>query len=94
MALWPAGVAPSSEYARGYDVPPPWLNTLVDPTDNEGVVHISPEPGLGDDINWDDIDENPLDLPGTPATTGPASPLPRTLASALAGRPALMPRSL
>ena len=87
-------MAPSSEYASAYDVPPPWYKTLVDPMDNEGFVHISPEPGLGYDINWDDIDENPLDRPGTPATTGPTSPLPRTLPSALPGRPALTPRSL
>ena len=31
--------------------PPTWLNKAVDPMDDEGNVHISPEPGLGQDIN-------------------------------------------
>jgi hypothetical protein len=26
--------------------------------DDEGFVHISPEPGLGHDINWDYINSN------------------------------------
>jgi hypothetical protein len=56
---------PGLYYERGllhpfidYDVPPPWLNTLVDPMDDEGNFHISPEPGLGLDINWDFINAN------------------------------------
>ena len=60
-----AMVSPGLYYERGllhpfidYDVPPPWLNTLVDPMDDEGFVHISPDPGLGYDINWDYINRN------------------------------------
>ena len=44
-----------------YDVPPPWLNTLVDPMDGEGNLHIFPEPGFGYDINWDYIYANLVD---------------------------------
>jgi L-alanine-DL-glutamate epimerase-like enolase superfamily enzyme len=58
-------VSPGLYYERGllhpfidWDVPPAWLNTLVDPMDDEGFVHISPEPGLGMDINWDYINSN------------------------------------
>ena len=47
VALWSAGMDPSREDASGYDAPPPWLNAPVDPMDDEGDVHISPEPGLG-----------------------------------------------
>jgi hypothetical protein len=36
-----------------YDAPPPRLNRLVDPMDAEVNVHISPDPGLVYDINWD-----------------------------------------
>jgi hypothetical protein len=38
-----------------YDATPRWLNGPVDPMDDEGFVHISPEPGLGLNITWDDI---------------------------------------
>jgi L-alanine-DL-glutamate epimerase-like enolase superfamily enzyme len=41
-----------------HDEPPPWLNRPVDPMDDEGSVHISPEPGLGYDVNWDYINSN------------------------------------
>ena len=44
-----------------YDLLPAWLNTLVDPMDEEGFVHISPEPGLGQDINWDYINSHLVD---------------------------------
>ena len=44
-----------------YDTPPPWLNELVDPIDNEGFAHISPEPGLGQNINWDYITSHKVD---------------------------------
>jgi L-alanine-DL-glutamate epimerase-like enolase superfamily enzyme len=30
----------------------------VDPMDDEGNVHISPEPGLGYDINWEYINSH------------------------------------
>jgi len=53
---------PGRFYERGllhpfldYDRPPPWLNTLVDPMDAEGNVHVSQLPGLGQDINFDYI---------------------------------------
>ena len=56
--------APGEYYERGllhpfldYDEPPLWLNTLPDPLDDEGNVHVSQEPGLGWDINWDYIEE-------------------------------------
>jgi L-alanine-DL-glutamate epimerase-like enolase superfamily enzyme len=63
-----AMVSPGLYYERGllhpfidYDTPPAWLNTLVDPMDDEGNVHISPEPGLGYDINWEYIDSHLVD---------------------------------
>ena len=55
-------VSPGLYYERGllhpfidHDAPPSWLNQLVDPMDDEGNVLISPEPGLGYDINWEYI---------------------------------------
>src|SRR3954447_2297990 len=63
-----AMVSPGLYYERGllhpfidYDVPPPWLNTLVDPMDSEGFVHVSPNPGLGQNINWDYINSHKVD---------------------------------
>lgn len=54
---------PGAYYERGllhpfidYDAVPPWLNSLVDPLDDQGNVHVSQTPGLGWDINWDYID--------------------------------------
>jgi hypothetical protein len=41
-----------------YDEPPPWLNTPVDPIDDEGFMHVSPEPGLRYDINWEYVNRN------------------------------------
>ncbi len=38
-----------------YDDVPAYLNRLADPMDNEGYVHLSQEPGLGEDINFDYI---------------------------------------
>jgi L-alanine-DL-glutamate epimerase-like enolase superfamily enzyme len=56
---------PGKYYERGllhpfidYDKPAPWLNKLVDPLDAEGYVHVSQEPGLGLDINFDYIREH------------------------------------
>jgi len=58
-------VSPGLYYERGllhpfidYDETPAWLNKPIDPMDNEGFVHISPDPGLGYDINWDYIKRN------------------------------------
>ena len=38
-----------------YDDVPAYLNTLADPMDSEGFVHLSQLPGLGEDINFDYI---------------------------------------
>lgn len=58
---------PGKYYERGllhpfidYEKPAPWLNSLVDPMDDEGYVHVSQEPGLGLDINFDYIKANLL----------------------------------
>ena len=54
---------PGHYYERGllhpfidYEQPAPWLNELTDPMDDEGFVHVSQEPGLGWNINWDYIE--------------------------------------
>ncbi len=54
---------PGEYYERGllhpfldYETPPPWLNELVDPMDDEGYVHVSQRPGLGWNINFDYIE--------------------------------------
>ena len=59
---------PGEFYERGllhpfvdYEQPAPWLNQIVDPMDDEGFVHVSPEPGLGMDINFDYINERALE---------------------------------
>ena len=41
-----------------YETPPPWLNALADPMDDEGYVHVPQGPGLGLDINFDYIRDN------------------------------------
>lgn len=53
---------PGHYYERGllhpfidYEQPAPWLNELTDPMDAEGFVHVSQEPGLGWNVNWDYI---------------------------------------
>jgi len=53
---------PGEYYERGllhpfldYEQPAPWLNAIDDPMDDEGYVHVSQQPGLGQDINWDYI---------------------------------------
>jgi len=38
-----------------YDEPAAYLNSLSDPMDNEGFVHLSQKPGLGEDINFEYI---------------------------------------
>lgn len=38
-----------------YDDVPAYLNRLADPMDEEGFVHLSQQPGLGEDINFDYI---------------------------------------
>ena len=56
---------PGEFYERGllhpfidYEEVPPYLNALPDPMDDEGYVHISQEPGIGWDINFEYIEEN------------------------------------
>jgi L-alanine-DL-glutamate epimerase-like enolase superfamily enzyme len=56
---------PGEFYERGllhpfidYEKPAPWLNSINDPMDDEGFVHVSQEPGLGQDINFDYIQDN------------------------------------
>ncbi|MEN9616953.1 MAG: hypothetical protein RL022_2375 [Chloroflexota bacterium] len=53
---------PGKYYERGllhpfidYERPPQWLRTIDDPMDDEGYVHVSSRPGLGQDIDWDYI---------------------------------------
>ena len=41
-----------------YDAVPEYLNQRSDAMDPDGFVHLSPLPGLGDDINFDYIDGN------------------------------------
>ena len=60
-----AMAVPGEYYERGllhpfvdYEKPAPWLNKLVDPMDDEGFVHVSQDPGLGMDINFDYIAAN------------------------------------
>ena len=56
---------PGHYYERGllhplvdYEQPPGWLNEITDPMDDEGFVHVSQEPGLGLNINWDYIESH------------------------------------
>jgi L-alanine-DL-glutamate epimerase-like enolase superfamily enzyme len=56
---------PGEYYERGllhpfldYDQPPPWLHELADPLDEQGYVHVSQKPGLGQEINFDYIREH------------------------------------
>ena len=53
---------PGQYYERGllhpfidYEQPKPWLQALDDPMDDEGYVHVSQEPGLGQVIDWEYI---------------------------------------
>ncbi|SEA17612.1 mandelate racemase family protein [Variovorax sp. YR216] len=43
-----------------YDEVPAYLNQLADPMDAEGYVHLSPLPGLGEDINFGYIEAHTL----------------------------------
>jgi L-alanine-DL-glutamate epimerase-like enolase superfamily enzyme len=63
-ALCAMGI-PGEYYERGllhpfvdYEQPAPWLNAIADPMDDEGYVHISSQPGLGLDINFEYIREH------------------------------------
>lgn len=53
---------PGQYYERGllhpfvdYEKPAPWLHAVDDPMDDEGYVHVSQKPGLGQEINFDYI---------------------------------------
>ncbi|MGB0664666.1 MAG: mandelate racemase family protein [Pontibacterium sp.] len=43
-----------------YDEVPEYLNSIVDPMDKDGYVHLPDRPGLGEDINFEFIAENTL----------------------------------
>lgn len=47
---------PFLEYDDGFD----YLNSLSDPMDAEGYVHVPDRPGLGEDINFEHIENNRL----------------------------------
>jgi len=56
---------PGQYYERGllhpfidWEKPKPWLKTIDDPMDEDGFVHISQKPGLGQDIDFDYIKAN------------------------------------
>jgi L-alanine-DL-glutamate epimerase-like enolase superfamily enzyme len=56
---------PGKFYERGllhpfidYEAPPPWLNSLDDPMDEDGFVPVPQGHGLGEDINFDYINDN------------------------------------
>ena len=44
-----------------YELPPPHLKKITDPIDDDGYVHVSQQPGLGIEYNWDYINANLLD---------------------------------
>jgi len=41
-----------------YETPAPYLNSIVDPLDDEGNVILPQLPGIGLDLNWDYINDN------------------------------------
>ncbi|WEX11101.1 mandelate racemase family protein [Chelativorans sp. AA-79] len=45
---------PFLEYDDGFE----YLNTLADPMDEDGFVHLSDRPGIGEDINFDFVNDN------------------------------------
>ncbi len=45
---------PFLEYDDGFD----YLKTLADPMDEDGYVHLSDRPGLGEEIDFDHIENN------------------------------------
>jgi L-alanine-DL-glutamate epimerase-like enolase superfamily enzyme len=60
-----AAIRNTNFYERGllhpfidYDQPPAYLRRIDDEMDREGYVHLRPEPGLGQDINFDYIEAN------------------------------------
>ena len=65
-ALALVGSAPNARwYERGllhphydYETPPPHLHSIIDPIDTSGNVELPDLPGLGDDINFEYIEEH------------------------------------
>jgi L-alanine-DL-glutamate epimerase-like enolase superfamily enzyme len=45
-----------------YETPPPYLEAICDPMDEEGYVHLPQEPGMGYRICWDYIEENRIQV--------------------------------
>lgn len=45
-----------------YDEPPAYLNSIIDPMDKDGFVHLPTRPGLGEDINFNYIENNTLSI--------------------------------
>ncbi|MCW2488346.1 mandelate racemase family protein [Candidatus Symbiopectobacterium sp. NZEC127] len=43
-----------------YEEPAAYLNSIIDPMDDDGFVHLPQRPGLGEDINFDWIEEHTL----------------------------------
>ncbi|MFO7917831.1 MAG: enolase C-terminal domain-like protein [Anaerolineae bacterium] len=41
-----------------YETPPPYLEEICDPLDEDGYVHVPQQPGMGYKLNWDYIEEN------------------------------------
>ena len=65
-ALGAMGI-PGEYYERGllhplvdYETIPPHLNARIDPMDDQGFVHLSQQPGIGWDFNWDYIRDNTI----------------------------------
>jgi L-alanine-DL-glutamate epimerase-like enolase superfamily enzyme len=68
LALCAAMPIEGEYYERGllhpdydYESPAPYMNSLSDPLDDEGYVHVSQESGLGWDFDWDYIEANRVD---------------------------------
>jgi L-alanine-DL-glutamate epimerase-like enolase superfamily enzyme len=45
-----------------YETPPPYLKAIADPLDSEGYVHLSQEPGLGYQIDWDYVEAHRITM--------------------------------
>lgn len=64
LQLMAAMTVPGRYYERGLLHPfmdyvlPPWLNSRMDPMDEEGYIVVSQKPGMGLDLNWDYINDN------------------------------------
>ena len=44
-----------------YDEVPGYLNSIIDPMDSDGNIPMPDKPGLGEDINFEYIDEHLVD---------------------------------